>query len=146
MNEELKPLGRKDDQQKLQWSLLPFVAVRAIIEVLVFGADKYAPDNWKHVENPRQRYFDATMRHLTTWYGGEKLDPESGKSHLAHAGCCVLFLLWFEAQPLWFESKQSDSKGWRCSNCGSLSWVEKFNESLRCRDCGTVTKEKTNDI
>lgn len=36
------------------------------------------------------------MRHLTAWWGGEKSDPESGEHHLAHLGCCVIFLLWFD--------------------------------------------------
>jgi hypothetical protein len=51
-------------------------------------------DNWKHVRPLRKRYFGALMRHMTAWYDGEKKDPESGKSHLAHAGCCLLFLMW----------------------------------------------------
>jgi hypothetical protein len=27
---------------------------------------------------------------------GEDKDPESGLSHLAHLGCCVVFLIWHE--------------------------------------------------
>ena len=59
-----------------------------------FGAAKYGADNWQHVPNARQRYFDAAMRHLLAWWDGERLDAESGLPHLAHAGCCILFLLW----------------------------------------------------
>lgn len=88
--------GRKDDQGKLQWWLLPISAVEAIIRVLMFGAKKYAPNNWQKIDNAEERYFDAALRHLMAWRQGEKYDPESGHAHLAHAGCCILFMLWFE--------------------------------------------------
>lgn len=86
-------LGRKDDTGKPQWGLLPFEAVSQVVDVLTFGARKYAPGNWRHVPNANERYFDAAMRHLVAWKQGERLDPESGLHHLAHAGCCVLFAL-----------------------------------------------------
>lgn len=91
-------VGSKLDQDKLRWDLLPFESVTPIVAVLTFGAKKYAPENWRLVENPRARYFAALMRHLAAWWLGEKNDPETGYSHLAHAGCCLLFLLAFEAK------------------------------------------------
>ncbi len=57
-----------------------------------FGAEKYEPDNWKHVPDSKRRYFDAAQRHLWAWKEGEQIDPESGKHHLAHALCCLTFL------------------------------------------------------
>lgn len=51
-------------------------------------------ENWKHVRPFRKRYLGALLRHVTAWAEGERNDPESGKSHLAHAGCCLLFLMW----------------------------------------------------
>lgn len=91
-------LGRKFDQGKLRWSLLPWEAVRQIVDVLEYGATKYAPDNWKHVGNWRERYFNAMQRHILAWWGGEQNDPETGLHHLAHAGCCLVFLLWKDTQ------------------------------------------------
>jgi hypothetical protein len=88
--------GKKFDQDKALWDLLPLKTVGKIVDVLTFGAKKYSPGNWKIVPNAEDRYFAALMRHLTAWQSGEKTDPESGMSHLAHAGCCLLFLLWFE--------------------------------------------------
>jgi hypothetical protein len=38
-------------------------------------------------------FFAALLRHLFAWWRGEELDPESGLSHLAHAGCCLMFLM-----------------------------------------------------
>lgn len=92
-----KPVpGRKLDDGKARWGLLPFKATALVVDVLTYGARKYEPENWRRVENPGERYFDAAMRHLTAWKQGEEIDPESGKPHLAHAGCCVLFMLELE--------------------------------------------------
>jgi len=88
--------GVKFDQDKPQWTLVPFKALDEVVEVLTIGARKYAPDNWKKVPNARQRYIDAAFRHMSAYAAGEKLDDETGKSHLAHAMCCLLFLLAFD--------------------------------------------------
>lgn len=85
--------GMKHDENKARWDLLPMGATSEIVDVLTYGAKKYAPDNWRKVPNPQQRYYAAAMRHIVAWVRGEKNDPESGKPHLAHAACCLLFLL-----------------------------------------------------
>lgn len=88
-----EPQGVKHDTKKPRWTLVPWASVSAIVEVLEYGAQKYAPDNWRKVENGRERYANAALRHIMAWLGGERCDPESGLPHLAHAGCCILFLL-----------------------------------------------------
>jgi hypothetical protein len=84
--------GRKFDGGKLQYGLLPPLALKATVEILTFGAEKYEPDNWKFVPDSKRRYFDAMQRHLWAWKEGEQNDPETGKNHLAHAMCCLMFL------------------------------------------------------
>ena len=84
--------GRKFDGGKLQYGLLPPLALKATVEILTFGAEKYEPDNWKYVPDSKRRYFDAMQRHVWAWKNGEQLDPESGIHHLAHAMCCLMFL------------------------------------------------------
>lgn len=88
--------GRKFDQGKLRFSLMPEGTLNKILEILEFGAQKYEENNWQKVSNPKKRYFDAAMRHLMAWGEGEKNDAESGKSHLAHAATCLVFLMWFD--------------------------------------------------
>jgi hypothetical protein len=87
--------GVKHDGGKAPWHLLPFDAVRCIVAVLAFGAGKYAERNWEQGMD-WSRVFGALMRHLTAWWEGERKDPETGMSHLWHAGCCVLFLIAYE--------------------------------------------------
>lgn len=96
--ETVQTEGRKDDAGKRRYSLIPLRALNAIVDVLGFGAAKYGVDNWQKVPEARQRYYDAAQRHLTAWWAGEKNDPESGQPHLAHVGCCVLFLIWFDGK------------------------------------------------
>jgi hypothetical protein len=86
--------GIKYDGEKPRWDLLPLKEVEEVVKVLTYGAKKYADDNWKKIEPNRERYFSACMRHLVAWKNGEKIDQESGLNHLAHAICCLLFMLW----------------------------------------------------
>lgn len=85
--------GRKYDHNKPRYGLTPPKALEKTVNVLTFGAQKYEPDNWKRVPNAQERYFDAIQRHLWAWKQGEKNDPESGENHLAHAACCIMFML-----------------------------------------------------
>ena len=85
----------KYDQHKPDWTLLPMRGVIDIIRVLEFGAQKYARDQWRDVPDARRRYLAAAFRHLAAVADGKWVDDESQLPHLAHAGCCILFLLWF---------------------------------------------------
>jgi hypothetical protein len=91
-----KPTGKKFDKGKLRWDLLPTKPLESVIRVLMLGSKKYGDDNWKVVPGYKKRYYAACLRHLTVWWEGEKIDPESGESHLGHAMCCLIFLLWHE--------------------------------------------------
>jgi len=88
--------GKKFDSGKPDWSLLPLKTLKPVVQVLTFGARKYSRGNWKHVPDAKNRYYAAAMRHIEDYQDGTLLDEESGHPHLAHAICCLIFLLWFE--------------------------------------------------
>ena len=90
--------GIKFDTDKPRMELLPFEALQEVAKILTYGAKKYAPDNWKLLKDPVNRYSGAMLRHLSAALSGEKYDKESGLSHLSHAACNALFLVWFEKQ------------------------------------------------
>ena len=90
--------GMKFDGGKLDYTLVPWDGMDEVVKVLEFGAKKYARDNWKKVEHANTRYLAAAFRHLIHHNNGEAADPETGISHLAHATCCMLFLLALEKQ------------------------------------------------
>lgn len=86
----------RHDSGKTDWSLMPWEAVEEINKVLEFGAQKYAAHNWKEGDGFKYtRVLNSLLRHVFAWSRGEDRDPESGLSHLAHAGCNVIFLLYY---------------------------------------------------
>jgi hypothetical protein len=80
---------------KTRFDLIPFAAVGEIADVLAYGAEKYSANNWCR-GTEWGRYFSALCRHIFAWWRGEDRDPETGFSHLAHAGCCLLFLMEYQ--------------------------------------------------
>ncbi len=90
------PKGRKFDQSKMRPSLLPWLAIKSVIQVLEYGAKKYAPNNWRGVTP--ERYADALHRHMIDWQLGTRIDEESGLPTMAHIATNALFVLWFDLQ------------------------------------------------
>lgn len=84
--------GMKHDNGKIPLHLLPPGPLFEIAQVLDYGQRKYAAWNWTKGFHA-SRLFGALLGHLWSWWAGEDNDPETGFSHLAHAGCCLLFLM-----------------------------------------------------
>jgi len=95
---ESTPIGRKFDGGKARYGLLPAVSLEEVVMVLTYGAQKYDPENWRRVDNAKERYFDALQRHIWAWKRGETNDPETGLHHLAHAICNALFVCELELE------------------------------------------------
>jgi len=85
----------KADDGKVDVALVPPEAIIEIAKAFTFGAKKYAAHNWRKGFK-WMRVGSALLRHVYAWIRGEDKDPESGLSHLAHAGACVCFLLAYE--------------------------------------------------
>ena len=86
--------GGQKGQKDIQISYIPYEALGELSKVYVYGAEKYARDNWKkgYAWNLN---VDALYRHLGLFNDGEDLDPESGLPHIAHCAWHCLTLLWF---------------------------------------------------
>lgn len=89
--------GWKDDYDKPRWDLLPPELMEETAKVLGFGAAKYGARNWEKGMS-WGRPFAALMRHMWAWWRKENggIDKETGYSHLAHAACCLAFLIAYE--------------------------------------------------
>ena len=85
----------KSDGKKPRYDLLPPELLEETAQVLAFGAQKYSDNNWAKGAS-WSRYFSAMMRHMWAWWRGEDNDPETGYSHLAHAACCLGFLMAYQ--------------------------------------------------
>lgn len=87
-------LGPKYDEGKVDWTLLPMFAVEEVAKVMGFGASKYYRDSWRKVPEYKRRYIAAAYRHIMDYFFRRVTpDGESGLHHLAHAACCILFVL-----------------------------------------------------
>lgn len=91
--------ANKYDAGKVPLDLIPRSALMGLGEVLQMGAVKYDKHNWRKGMD-WSRLVAASLRHLTAWNEGESIDPESGKSHLKHAMCCLAFLIEYEEKGL----------------------------------------------
>ncbi len=108
------PIGVKYDEDKPKFSLIKRDALMEMVAVLTYGAKKYSPDNWMHLDNARQRYFDAANRHLWQWFGGEERDEESGLHHLAHAMSSLMFIIQMDI------NKEREMDSWKATEMPSL--------------------------
>ncbi|SRR6266576_175301 len=77
-----------------RFDLLPTDALWIIAEQFGIGAEKYAERNWEEGYNWSLSYA-ALQRHLTAFWGGEDMDPDSeGRSyHLGAAGFHIMAML-----------------------------------------------------
>lgn len=91
-NQDLDKGGVKYDDGKPRFDLLPYDSLEKIAQVFTMGAAKYRDRNWE-VGMRHGRVFAALQRHLSAYWQGEDIDPESGLPHLAHAGFGILVLL-----------------------------------------------------
>jgi hypothetical protein len=85
--------GLKRDHGKLEWDKFLWAEAEQVMEVMQFGAKKYAWYNFSKVENAHERYFSAAIRHLLEYKYGRRTDGESLKKTLAHAVCDLMFLM-----------------------------------------------------
>lgn len=96
--------GKKFDENKPRTDLLSREALIKIAEVMGRGANKYGAHNWK-AGIAWSRVLAALLRHVLAFLDGEDKDPETGLSHMAHAGCCVMFLLEYEKTHTEFDDR-----------------------------------------
>lgn len=77
----------KYDSNKPPLHLIPSEILVEISEIFAFGAEKYGENNWRDDGGSTGfgRTYSSIQRHLNSFWQGEDIDPESGKSHLIHA-------------------------------------------------------------
>lgn len=132
--------GKKFDEAKLPWHLLPGDAVEEIVKVLDFGAKKYSERNWEQGMS-WNRPFAALMRHMWAWWRREEADPETGLSHLAHAGCCILFLLAYEKRTIGKDNRPT-AKQQDVDNIAVLDALDAFGLALTESGHRWTTKQR----
>jgi hypothetical protein len=103
--------------KKCPLGLIPSYAMQETAWVHKLGSTKYGPFNWRNSGVCASTYVHAILRHLNAWRDGEDLDPESGRSHIAHVACCCNILL-------------------DAANCGKLVDDRSIPPAPGCARCG----------
>lgn len=83
----------KDEKNKARVDLVDPEFIVGIAEILGYGAEKYEPYSFQKVTEGLDKYYAAAMRHILAWRTGDFVDGETGKNHLLHAACNLMFLL-----------------------------------------------------
>jgi len=83
----------KHDTGKPMVSLVEPSFILGIAQVLTYGAEKYAINNWQQAtDKDIRRIKDSLLRHTLAYTSGELLDAETGLSHSLHAATNMMFL------------------------------------------------------
>lgn len=83
--------GSRYNIGKLKWSLVSWRALEPMVQVLMFGAEKYAPNNWKGGLKYTE-ICESLQRHMNSFLEGEDDDKESKLQHIGHILCNAMFL------------------------------------------------------
>lgn len=98
-----KDLAKRYNHGKLEWSLIDFESLEPLVEVLMYGKNKYnetdedgniitsGRDNWKkgfYID----KLLDSTFRHLFEFSDGKDYDDESKLDLIGHIMCNLMFI------------------------------------------------------
>lgn len=91
---EKKETNPKDSVgiKKVPFSTVPSEVTAEVGLAMLEGALKYGRHNYRTVGVRASVYYDAALRHLTAWWEGQDLDPDSGLSHLVKCLACLYVL------------------------------------------------------
>lgn len=101
-------LRYNEGKPELSYVLDAMPALKDMVAVMEFGAQKYDRNNWKK-GFAKEKILDSLLRHIDAFYSGEDIDPESGLPHVGAIQCNAMFLAYHYG---------SNSKHWK----------EKYNE------------------
>lgn len=82
----------KNDQQKPDLSLIPYIASVEEAKAFMVGEKKYGRYNYCKGHKASQ-LVAAMQRHLMAWFQGEDHDPIDGQHHLGAVRACTAMLL-----------------------------------------------------
>lgn len=96
--------GGQKGVKEARFDLIPSEALTQLAEHYAAGAAKYGDHNWRKGFEWSKSYA-ALNRHLHAFWGGEWLDPETGKPHLSAVAFHAFCLLTFEREHPEFDDR-----------------------------------------
>lgn len=78
--------------KKVPFSTVPTPIIAEIGLAMLEGACKYGRHNYRAIGVRTSVYYDAALRHLTAFWEGEDIDPDSNLPHIVKAMACLAVL------------------------------------------------------
>ena len=120
----------------------------ALCKVWEYGANKYTPDNWKKVDNGKDRYTNAMLRHLFA-EEDSPVDDESLLLHASHIAFNALARLYFILQERQLKTLTIDKSYSRDFKPGEIiDWKDRIADFYECNqglynlEPGAINKEE----
>jgi len=116
--------GGEKGKKLARFDLLPVGPLTEVARLYGRGAAKYADRNWE-LGYDWGLSFAAMQRHAWAFWGGESIDPETQRHHLASVIFHAMALMEFEDQGKGVDSRSIESRGKaraaiaQCFICGS---------------------------
>jgi len=131
----LKETNPKDiaGSSKLPFSCVPANVIGEIALGLMEGARKYGRHNYRKLPIKASIYYDAAMRHLTQFWEGEDIDPDSGLNHITKVLSCLTVLRDAMLNDKWEDNRPPKLKdGWLAEfNRKAKEIVEKYPNPVK---------------
>lgn len=77
---------------KVPYSVLPISVLNEVAVGMYEGSLKYGSHNYREAGVDARVYFNATLRHLFSWFEGEDIDPDSDIHHISKAITSLMVL------------------------------------------------------
>ncbi|MFX1675186.1 DUF5664 domain-containing protein [Paraburkholderia sp. A2WS-5] len=112
-----KPSNPKDlvGVRKAPMSTVSAAVMAEVGVAMLEGAAKYGRHNYRAVGVRASVYYDATIRHLFSWWEGEDIDPDSGMSHITKAITSLVVLRDAMIQNMMTDDRPPSSKDFYAS-------------------------------
>lgn len=130
--EKKKETNPKDSVgiKKAPFSTLSAPVFAEVGLAMLEGARKYGRHNFRETGVLASVYYDATLRHMTDWWEGEDIDPDSGLSHVAKAIASLMVLRDAMINEKFYDDRPPKApKGWlQEMNIKAAKVIEKYPE------------------
>lgn len=103
--------GRKDDQGKTKYHLIPNWCLKTLAEHYTRGAVKYGDNNWRSGIS-FSRCYDAIQRHLSQWKSGKDKDTDDNDSYNLMAVVFWCFAIMFFTHHERIDLDDREPEGW----------------------------------
>ena len=94
MTSDTKPSNPKDSVgiKRVPFSTVPMEVIAEVGLAMLEGSRKYGRHNYRSIGVRSSVYFDACLRHISRWWEGEDIDPDSGLPHITKALASLVVL------------------------------------------------------